>query len=210
MVLVLLIITMGQLESIEMRQSLQDEVDRFRGTPSAFSLETAQTVVRYAIMVGAVMSSTALVLAIYVLRRHRPSRLALTILGSFVAVWPLFAGPVGWILTLYIAVAVGLLWSRPARTWFARPPTAVPPVVGRPNAGWPPPSGWGPAPPGPTWPPPSGWQPPSTGPPLGPPTEQPITPRPADDTSGSADPEQPSDGARERVEPPVQFSHPLV
>jgi hypothetical protein len=175
MALILMIITMGQIESVEMQQTLQDEVDRFRGTPSAFSLQTAQTVVRYGIMVGAVLSSTALVLGVYVLRRHRPSRLALTILGSFVAIWPLLAGPVGWMLSVYIVAAIALLWTRPARAWFAPPPAGrvpPPPPAGARN-GWPPPSGWGPAPPQPPWPPPSGGQPSPPAPPSEPRPDQP-------------------------------------
>jgi hypothetical protein len=199
MVLVLLVYTMSQLNSAEMHDALQTEVDRFRDTPSAFSLDTALTVVRYGIMAGAVLSSTALVLGVYVLRRHRASRVALTILGSFVAIWPLLGGPVGWMLSAYIASAIGLLWTRPAREWFARPPAPQLPPPPRPPApppppagGWPPPSGWGPAPPRPPWPPPSGWPPPPPGwqppPPPGPPAEpapEPPPEQPATPESGT-------------------------
>jgi hypothetical protein len=195
-VLFVLVMAMTQLNSAEMRRSLQDFVDANRDRPFTVSIDTARDIFRYTIMAFSVMSGTALVLGIYVLKRHRGARIALTGLGLVSAVWPLFMGPLGWLITLNIAVTLGLLWTRPARAWFDqldRPPgpTRSPsdwsdsPVIGPPPqpprasrpGGWPLPSGWGPAPPNPAWPPPSGRLPaPHPAPPT--PQSPPVMPTP--------------------------------
>jgi hypothetical protein len=71
-----------------------------------------------------VLSVSSAVLGVFVLRRHRSARVALTVLGCLVALLTLFAGPTGWIVTLYIAASVAMLWSKPARAWFSNPPPA--------------------------------------------------------------------------------------
>ena len=120
------------------------------------TVESARDLLRYSIMVLSVLSAASLVLAIFVLRRHRAARIGLTVVGALVGVALLVAGPVGWVGTLYIAVSIFLLWTRPARVWFGDgvasqggPPCRwsadrtpglrlVRPTVDRPTAGHPP------------------------------------------------------------------------
>jgi hypothetical protein len=145
--LVLLIGAMQQLDSAEVREALAEIVAGEDAQSLGLTLETARTLLRYAIMVLAVLSAASLVLGIYVLRRHRASRIALTVVGGVAAVLCVLAGVTGLIMAGYIALSVGLLWTRAARSWFAdpnrRPPE--PPAPGP----WPPLP-----PPGPPGPPP--------------------------------------------------------
>lgn len=161
--LAMLVSAMGELDSAAMQEALTQLV---AGAPAELDLTLAEarTLVTYAIMVSAVLSGAALVLGFFVLRRDRQSRIALTVLGCLLLALSLAGGPIGWIVTGYVAVALGLLWTRPARAWFANPmawdgggtPGTAPPQ--QPNqqnpseGGSSPPPGWRP--------PPSGWRPP--------------------------------------------------
>jgi hypothetical protein len=118
----LLIGAAQQLYSSEMHDALAKAVADPRAADLGLTVATARRLARYAIMVMGVLSVSSVVLGVFVLRRHRPARVALTVLGVLVAVLTLFAGPTGWIVTLYIAASVAMLWSKPARTWFAAPP----------------------------------------------------------------------------------------
>jgi hypothetical protein len=140
--LVLLIAAAQQLYSSEMEDMLKQALQDHRAAELGITLDTARTMAKVTIMVMAVMSVTSFILGIYVLKRHRPSRIALTVLGAVVAVATLFAGPTGWVITAYVAASLGLLWSKAARAWFADPP---------PRAGYGPPApyGGGPYPPPP-------------------------------------------------------------
>ena len=87
------------------------------------TVEELRDLMRYALMAIGVVSVTSLILGIYVLRRHRASRVVLTVLGTGVAVVCLLGGPPGWVVTGYVAVSVYLLWTRSARAWFAGSPS---------------------------------------------------------------------------------------
>jgi hypothetical protein len=119
---VLLIGAARQLYSSQMHDALAKAVADPRAEQLGLSIDGARTLARYAIMVMGVLSVASVVLGVFVLRRHRPARVALTILGGLAAVMTVFAGPTGWIVTVYVAVSLAMLWSRPARAWFARPP----------------------------------------------------------------------------------------
>jgi hypothetical protein len=163
--IVSLVISMSNLYSVEMTDVLRDIADGPGLKSWSLSIEDMRTFAKVAIMVMAVLSVTSAVLGVYVLRRHRVARMVLTGLGSGVAVFALFSGVAGVVLAVYIAMSIGMLWSKPARTWFrpeptpeSGPPTGPPPPLQGPPPGWQPPPGWPPPPPG--WRPPPGWQPP--------------------------------------------------
>jgi hypothetical protein len=119
-VVVLAVLTLAQeIDSSTMRDTLVQLTADKRFASLNLTLDEARTLVRYTLMAMGGLSVTALVLGIFVLRRHHPSRIALTVLGGIVAFVSMFAGVAGWVLFLYVAASVGLLWSRPARTWFA-------------------------------------------------------------------------------------------
>ena len=167
--LVMLISAAQQLNGEQMTNTLRDIVQQEQVSALDLTVESARDLLRYSIMVLSVLSAASLVLAIFVLRRHRPARIGLTVVGSVAGVALLIAGPVGWVGTLYIAVSIFLLWTRPARAWFGDgvasqggppppggPPTNAGPPTGPPYGG--PPYGG----------PPSGGPPSNVGPPTGP------------------------------------------
>lgn len=116
--LTLLLSGAEQLHTAEMRDALAEAV-RSRGAAEAgVTVDMALQFMRYAILVLGAVSAAATVLGVYVLRRHRGSRLAVTVIGAVVAVLCLFAPPFGWLVSAYVATSVGLLWSKAARRWF--------------------------------------------------------------------------------------------
>ena len=126
---VLLITTAEQLYSSEMRDALAQALSDPRAEQLNLTIETARTIAKYTIMVMAVMSVASLVLGIFVLRRHAAARIALTALGVVVAGAALVAGPPGWAVTIYVVASLVMLWSKPARIWFADPlPPGLPPA----------------------------------------------------------------------------------
>lgn len=114
-----------QLDSATMRDTLTQLTTDPRFANLNLTLDDARSLVRYMLMAMGVLSVTSLVLGVYVLRRHQPSRIALTVLGGLVAVVSLFAGLPGWLLAVYVGVSVGLLWTRTAREWFSPQPAGV-------------------------------------------------------------------------------------
>jgi hypothetical protein len=186
--IVSLVLSMNNLYSVEMTDVLRDVMEGPGLGPMSLTIDDMRTIAKVIIMVLAVMSVTSAVLGVYVLRRDRVARIVLTCLGSLVAVLALFSGIAGWILTFYISMSIGLLWSKPARQWFrpvgstVAPPTGPPsPPQGPPPTpppGWPPqgpPPGWRPPPPPPGWRPPHG-PPPGVRPPPPPPGWRPPPP----------------------------------
>jgi hypothetical protein len=102
---------------------VRDEVDRLLAQPrfSSVTVDTALTWMRVGITVSAVLCVVALVLGIFVLRGHRGSRIGLTVVGAVTAAFMLLAGVPGAFASAYVAIGVGLLWTRAARSWFAPP-----------------------------------------------------------------------------------------
>lgn len=123
--LVLVIGAAQQLYSHKMEDMLKQLVTDPHATQLGLTLADARTLTKVALMVMGVMGVTSSILGIYVLRRHRSSRLVLTVLGGLVAALTLFAGPTGWVVTLYIGGSLLMLWSKAARAWFSdAPPTS--------------------------------------------------------------------------------------
>ncbi|MGH3501893.1 MAG: hypothetical protein ACRDQA_13565 [Nocardioidaceae bacterium] len=119
-----LIYSAGQMYSDEMRDALQTVVDDPRFASLDLTLDTARTIFKYTIMVMGVVNVCALVLGVFVLRRHNGARVSLTVLGCLVAVVCLFVGPVGWGVDAYVVLSMLLLWTRGSRAWFRGRPRA--------------------------------------------------------------------------------------
>ena len=123
--------SVGRLRSLEFRNS----VDEFLSTPpgSGLGLEIGQVVeiMRYLMFFSGAAAAAATVLAIYVLQRNNAARIGFTI----AAVGIMLTAPVsGGFLPVMIAFSAILLWSRPARDWFAgRPVTQTGPFGRRPR-----------------------------------------------------------------------------
>jgi hypothetical protein len=123
---VLLVLTlfdaMSNLRTVEFR----DSIDEFLSTPpgSGLGLEIGQVVeiMRVLMLFSGAAAAAAMVLAIYVLQRNRAARVGYTIAAVAIV---LTAPAVGGFLPILIAFSAVMLWTRPARDWFAgRPVTA--------------------------------------------------------------------------------------
>jgi hypothetical protein len=206
--LVVLVNGMQQLYSAEVHDALTEIVASEEARSLDLTLETARSILRYTIMALAVLSVASLVLGYFVLRRHRASRVALTVVGTAVALLCLFAGPLGWLVAAYIGVSIALLWSKQARAWFRgeeqRPaagpqgPYAPP---GSPGSGagdyygpWPPPRPHQELPPATPSPPPA--EQPPTSPGADRPPESPEAGRPPESPGAERPPESPDANRR--------------
>jgi hypothetical protein len=195
---VMLAIT-SQLNSADMRKVIADALAKVNSSEFDVTVDDMVQVMRYVLMGVAVMCVLSVVFGIYVLRRHRASRVALTIVGALSALLALLGGPLGWAGSIYIAFALWMLWSKPSRDWFDPP-------VARPPGGWPsdgqPPYGQPPYGQPPYGEPPYG-QPPYGQPPYGqPPYGQPPSGEPSPPPSG-----QPPYGEPPPPPPPAADRH---
>jgi hypothetical protein len=175
--------SMAGLQSVDTRDALTKALTTGAASGLGISVDDALGVVRVALYVAAVAAAVTGILGIFVLQRHAAARIVLTI----AAVPVVLTAPVsGGVLALLIGGGTALLWSEPARDWFAgRPPSRPPrsaevvrrerPAPGpRATGSWtapppppsssgttpqpPPTSGFGQRPVAPSaWPPPSGY-----------------------------------------------------
>ncbi len=134
MVLFLLISLETQLNTSTMQAEFEKLLDDPRMDPLGLTVDRLSTLTHYLIMVMGVMSVTSLVLGVYVLKRHRPSRVVLTVLAGLVAAFSLFGGPGGWLIAAYVGVCVLLLWTKSARAWFRGGAAETPGLSGWPDA----------------------------------------------------------------------------
>lgn len=112
----------GRLRSVEFR----DAVEEFLATPvgGGLGLEVGQIVdiVRVLTMVSGAAAAAALVLAVFVLQRHRGARIGYTVAAVIVMVT---APASGSLFPVMLAFAAMMLWTKPARDWFAGVPVTA-------------------------------------------------------------------------------------
>jgi hypothetical protein len=106
---------LGSFNSVEAREG----VERFLSEPPAkglgISTDTGLSLLRMMAMLAAGCATAAAVLGWHVLKRHRASRVALTV----VAVPLFFTGmAAGGFFSSLVAASALMLWTRPARDWF--------------------------------------------------------------------------------------------
>ncbi len=118
LVLVLLVSLETQLNTTAMQDEFEKLVNDPRVDTLGLTVDKLRTLLHYIFMVMGVMAVTSLVLGFYVLRRHGPSRVVLTVLGGLVSALSLLGGPGGWLIAAYVAMCLLLLWTKPARAWF--------------------------------------------------------------------------------------------
>jgi hypothetical protein len=111
--------TFSGLHSVEMR----DEIDKVLSSPTGeglgLSVSDALAVMRVGLMLAGACAAAAAVLGVYALQRNRAARLALSILAVPILITaPLTGGLMG----ALVAAATLMLWSGPARDWFAGRP----------------------------------------------------------------------------------------
>jgi hypothetical protein len=129
--------SMTNLRSIDTRTALTRALTTGSGRDLGISVDDALTLIRAALFVAGAGAAVTAVLGIFVLQRHTAARVVLTVAAVPVVVTAPFSGG---LLGAVIGGATALLWTRPARDWFA----------GR--AVTPPEQGLLPPPPAPAWP----------------------------------------------------------
>jgi len=166
---------MTALQSVDTRESLTKALTTGAAEGLGVTVDDALSIIRVALYVAGTAAAVTAILGVFVLQRHAAARVALTLAAVPVVLTTPFAGG---FLGLVVGAGTALLWSRPARDWFAGrapsqpvvparqrsepervhvgPPRSAPPSQG----GWTPPPppptpGWGQRPPAPAWPAPA-------------------------------------------------------
>ncbi len=163
--------TLGSLRSTDMRQSVEEILAEPPGNGLGVSVDQVLDAMHVLGLVAGALAAAAFVLGIFVWQGHRGARTALTV----VTVLLVMTMPVSGVMPVLLAIAIGMLWSRPARDWFngvaptessssaggkARPSARAGSSQLRSDAGGPPPGRPAVPPPAPSAPPSSGgWQP---------------------------------------------------
>lgn len=142
--------TLASLRTVEVRE----QVERYLTSPQGQGLDVSAgsflDALHVLVLANGAFAAVAAVLGVYVFQRHQGARLGFTIaagllvVGMWVVAGFLPGALVG--VTIVVAFAAALMWSPPARDWFAgrapRQPEPAAPVRR-------------PAPPSPSWAPPS-------------------------------------------------------
>lgn len=115
--------TFTSLQSVEMREEVTEVLSSPTGKGLGISVGEALSLMRGGLMVAAACAAAAAVLGVYALQRHRGARIALSVLAvPILLTAPLTGGLVG----ALVVVATVMLWSGPARDWFAGRPVRQP------------------------------------------------------------------------------------
>lgn len=116
--------TLTQLRSVEMRT----DIERFLSQPpgDGLGLDVAGIVdlLRGLVFLNGALAAVTAVLAVYLFQRHQGARIGFTIAAAVLAL----TSPItGGALAIMVGFSGALLWSRPARDWFAgREPAPAP------------------------------------------------------------------------------------
>ena len=165
---------MTALQSVDTRESLTKALTTGAAEGLGITVDDALSIMRVALYVAGTAAAVTAILGLFVLQRHAAARVALTLAAVPVVLTTPFAGGV---LGLVVGAGTALLWSRPARDWFAGRAPSQPalPVAHRPEPerervhvapshsappshdAWTPPPppptpGWGQQPTAPAWP----------------------------------------------------------
>ncbi len=115
---------MPKLHSIGTRQSINEYLTKGAGKALGIDLDQALLLARIGLFVTAAAAAATLVFAVFVMRRDRQSRVALTVMALPILLCGVFVDP---FLAGFILASIVLLWTRPASDWFAgRAPRPVP------------------------------------------------------------------------------------
>lgn len=100
-------------------------LDTGSGTGLGLTLAEARAVIRWALFVAGAAAAATAVLGFFVLRRDRTARVALTVATVPLVLCAPFAGG---FLAAVVAASTAMLWTRPARDWFAGRPVRPSPA----------------------------------------------------------------------------------
>jgi hypothetical protein len=148
---VIVLLAMATIIARLKSQEMADFADQLRKEPmlkgSNLSRDDTLNLLRLSATICASACVASLVFAVFVLRRHNASRIGLTVLGGLLVVSGIMQPLIGWLVAAYVALAIYLLWSPPARAWFAWKPGAPMRNSGHPTDSSPPPWSRPPPPP---------------------------------------------------------------
>ncbi|MFS0883781.1 hypothetical protein [Aeromicrobium sp. 179-A 4D2 NHS] len=113
---VMLFETLQGWGSIEMQEALRSSLDQ---VGADIDLDGVLPALRWVVMGLLVAAIAAAVFAVYAAKGHQASRIGLSVLAGLAGVTFLLTGIVGILPALLAALIVYLLWSAPAREWFA-------------------------------------------------------------------------------------------
>lgn len=114
----------SQLQTVETRNSIANLAAQWSRAGLDVRVDTLLGVMRAAILVDGALAAAAVVLSVFVLQRHNAARIALTVVAGLLL---LTAFASTGLIQLLLAIAVAMLWSAPARDWFAgRRPAPAP------------------------------------------------------------------------------------
>jgi amino acid transporter len=193
MLLVTVYSSIASLNTVETRDRVTDWLSTPTGKDLGLSVSDALSGLRVALMVTGLGAAASGVLGFFVLQRHRGARIALSIVVVPILLANLVTAPLtGGLLGALIAAATVVLWTGPARDWFAGRPVRQP-AVPEPREE--------PRPPAPTTPPP-----PAASAPVDLSTQRPSGQPPA--TAGFG--ERPAQQWGPPVGPPIGYQQPAV
>ncbi len=106
---------MGQVGSVDMRHEVETYLGTGSGAGLALTVDQVMEILRIFVMVSGALAAAALVLAIFVLRRHNGARIGLTV----VAVLLLPSAALMRFIPFMLAGVAVMLWSPRSRAWFS-------------------------------------------------------------------------------------------
>jgi hypothetical protein len=129
---VMLVITVyssiASLNSVETRDRVTDWLSTPTGQDLGLSVSDALSGLRVALMVTGLCAAASAVLGFFALQRHRGARIALSVIVVPILLANLVTAPLtGGLLGALIAAATVIMWTGPARDWFAGRPVRQPP-----------------------------------------------------------------------------------
>ncbi|RLV47829.1 hypothetical protein D9V37_17045 [Nocardioides mangrovicus] len=122
---------LARWHTVDLRQAVEEFLSRGSGRTLNIGVDQALSLARAGLMVLGAVSAAILVFAFFAARRDKGARIAMTVLAVPLVVCGLW---VDFFLTGFIVAATVMLWSAPARDWYAgrtpRPPAPQTPSLG--------------------------------------------------------------------------------
>ena len=115
---------------------MREAVDEFLAEPPGDGLGVSTAwvldVLHGLVLFNGALAAAAAVLAVYVFQRHRAARIGFSVAAGLLLLTSPFSGGA---MAMILAFAAVMLWSRPARDWFAgREPAPAPASAAAPSA----------------------------------------------------------------------------
>lgn len=108
--------SMSQIRSIEMRESIEEFLATYPGNGLGLDTGEVLQILRGMTMFAGAAAAAATVLAFYVLQRNKGARIGFTVAAAVIM---LTAPVTGSPLAIIVGATAMMLWTRPARDWFA-------------------------------------------------------------------------------------------